>query len=571
MMPIFDAVSLALGSSLGASIVTKVTAAMVLTLVGVRLARKSRAAVRHLLLAAGFAVSLALPIASVLVPSVRIVPVPITAGRTARSPTLPSLTQFTPAAGAVTAAQTKGAAIPSSRISTSAMLLIAWATGSVLSLLPVLVGLWQVRALRRLGRPWQRAQSVVQQLASSATVHRHVEVLLHEAVSGPGSCGVVRPTILLPMDAQTWHEDDLGRAIIHELEHVRRSDWVSQCFARAVCACYWFHPLFWIARRQLALEAERACDDAVLRRAEATAYANQLVVLAERMSAAPNRALLTMANRTDLAARVVAVLDSRQQRGRAGRVCLALVCVASALLVTTISPLRIVAGVQTQVPTQIFSGSLTDPLGRPLPDTRLTMWNTSTQQPTEARSDQAARFTFSGIPAGEYLLQVHEFGSQGRITLTPGQHLHRDIAVVMDGVEDTITVYSSDAPTVLPPLPAPLPPPSRASEPYPGQALLERCAQESMFCRVSPPVQIARAQPIYPPKQRESGVAGTVVVDGRVGTDGLFRDLRALAPADPDFASSTIDALRRWQFTPIRFDGVRIEMNIRVTANFVVQ
>jgi TonB family protein len=92
-----------------------------------------------------------------------------------------------------------------------------------------------------------------------------------------------------------------------------------------------------------------------------------------------------------------------------------------------------------------------------------------------------------------------------------------------------------------------------------------------MFCRVTPPVQIARAQPIYPPKQRESGVASTVVVEGRVGTDGLFKDLRPLAPADPDFASATIDALRRWQFTPIRFDGVPVEMNIRVTANFVVQ
>jgi TonB family protein len=451
------------------------------------------------------------------------------------------------------------------------ILLAVWAAGALLFLLPVIVGLWHMRNLCRVGQPWRHGQLIVRKLAADVGVRRPVEVLLHGAVSGPGSCGTLQPVIVLPMDAPTWHEDDLSRAIIHELEHVQRGDWVSQCLARAVCACYWFHPLVWIAWRQLVLEAERACDDAVLRHAEATAYADQLVMLAERMSHPPNWPLLTLANRTELAARVVAVLDSRQQRGPASIVCLALACVASVLLVATISPFRIVTAAQTQEQTQTFSGSLTDPLGRTLPDARLTLWNTYTQQPIETRSDRAGHFKFSGIPAGSYRLQVDEFGSQGQISLAHGQHLSRNIALVMGGMEDTLTVHSNDAPTALPPLPAPLPLPSQTSEPYPNQADLSRCAQVSMFCRVMPPVQIARIQPIYPAKQREGGIAGTVVVEGRVGTDGLIKDLHAISPADPDFASSTVDALRRWQFTPIRLDGVQVDTNIRVTAHFVVQ
>jgi len=47
-----------------------------------------------------------------------------------------------------------------------------------------------------------------------------------------------------------------------------------------------------------------------------------------------------------------------------------------------------------------------------------------------------------------------------------------------------------------------------------------------------------------------------VVIEGRIGTDGLIKDLRALAPADPDFANATFDALRQWQFTTTRLDGV---------------
>ena len=96
---------------------------------------------------------------------------------------------------------------------------------------------------------------------------------------------------MLPMSAQTWSDGDLRRAVIHELEHVRRCDWLLRCIARAVCAFYWFHPLVWLAWRRFILEGERACDDAVLQHTEATTYADQLVVLAQDLSA---RKLSTM-------------------------------------------------------------------------------------------------------------------------------------------------------------------------------------------------------------------------------------------------------------------------------------
>jgi beta-lactamase regulating signal transducer with metallopeptidase domain len=74
--------------------------------------------------------------------------------------------------------------------------------------------------------------------------------------------------------------------------------------------------LVWIAWRRLELEAERSCDDAVLRRSEAPAYADQLVGLAKRLSMAPESPMVAMASRADLAARVGAVLDTRQGHGR---------------------------------------------------------------------------------------------------------------------------------------------------------------------------------------------------------------------------------------------------------------
>ena len=115
-----------------------------------------------------------------------------------------------------------------------------------------------------------------------------------------------------------------------------------QIVARTVAAFYWFHPLVWSAWRRLCLEAERSCDDAVVVSEERTDYAEQLVTLAQRMSATPVQPMLGMANRSDLSTRVTAVLDDRLHRGRAGFALAAGTVAAAALVVIAVAPVRAV-------------------------------------------------------------------------------------------------------------------------------------------------------------------------------------------------------------------------------------
>ena len=151
----------------------------------------------------------------------------------------------------------------------------------------------------------------------------------------------------LPRDTPAWRDEEIRHALTHELEHVRRGDWAIHCTARTVCALYWFHPLVWLGWRQLGLEVrERACDDAVVRDAEATAYAEQLVTLAQRLSSAAHRPMPAMAAGHDLATRVRVLLDSAQLRGRAGSRCVATVAAAALALVAMIAPLRTVVDAQ---------------------------------------------------------------------------------------------------------------------------------------------------------------------------------------------------------------------------------
>ena len=72
MMTAINGVMLAAGSSLAALIVVKVTVVAALGLAAAWLARRSRAAVRHALLAVTFGATLLLPIASIVAPPVHV-------------------------------------------------------------------------------------------------------------------------------------------------------------------------------------------------------------------------------------------------------------------------------------------------------------------------------------------------------------------------------------------------------------------------------------------------------------------------------------------------------------------
>jgi hypothetical protein len=122
------------------------------------------------------------------------------------------------------------------------------------------------------------------------------------------------------------------------LEHIKRGDWLVQVLVRTVCALYWFQPLVWIASRQICLEAERACDDAVVIGNERTAYAEQLVNHAKRLSHTLAPPILSLANRSDLSRRVSAILDQHQARGKAGTRWTLAALAVSALLISAIAP-----------------------------------------------------------------------------------------------------------------------------------------------------------------------------------------------------------------------------------------
>jgi beta-lactamase regulating signal transducer with metallopeptidase domain len=337
MMSSASDLALLLSQSVELSLLMKATLILVAGLVITQLTRTARASARHLVIASVFAALIALPALLAGAPAMTI-DVPVTP-----SPSLTSTIPVAPAAPDIVAAVNDARRARWPAVSIGDALRAVWLAGTIVFLIPVASVLWRLSMIRRTGLPTAWRRDELTQLARERGVLKPVEVVEHEAVPGPMTFGINRPVIVLPPDAREWSEAELRRALLHELEHIQRGDWIMQIVARAVAACYWFHPMVWMAWRRLCLEAERSCDDAVVMSEERTDYAEQLVTLAQRMSATPVQPLLGMANRSDLSTRVTAVLDDRLRRGRAGFALAAGTIAAAAVVVMTVAPVRAVA------------------------------------------------------------------------------------------------------------------------------------------------------------------------------------------------------------------------------------
>ena len=98
--------------------------------------------------------------------------------------------------------------------------------------------------------------------------------------STPFVLGVLAPRIYVP---GTVSEQDFPQVLAHERCHIRRWDHVWKPLAFLLLAVNWFNPVLWAAYVLLGRDMERACDEMVLKNADAAqraAYSRALVACA---------------------------------------------------------------------------------------------------------------------------------------------------------------------------------------------------------------------------------------------------------------------------------------------------
>ncbi len=142
---------------------------------------------------------------------------------------------------------------------------VAWIFGLLAAyrLARLAASLRELHALGRAARalepePWLRA--LRDEVAPRA------RFALSERIATPATFGLRQPLVLLPPGFASEGRDKQAALALHELLHVRRSDWLALVAEEAVVAALPFHPaLRWVVRR-IRLAREQLIDAAVVRR-----------------------------------------------------------------------------------------------------------------------------------------------------------------------------------------------------------------------------------------------------------------------------------------------------------------
>ena len=318
--------------SLLAVLTIKVSAILLLALIGTLLLRRSSAAARHWVLAVGV-------VSAVAVPALHVLPTPPVARMAPVGPLLFDALQLAPyvqftepvdadVVGSVVALQPAGSRSGGSRAAAAAvasddvvgrLAVTIWLVGAFAGLGVLLVGLARLRWFRASSsrvtdERWHR---LCADLSRSCGLNRPVDLLLGPRPGLVATWGWRRPVVMLPASASEWSAERMRVVLLHELAHARRGDWILQMAAEALRCVWWFNPLAWMVRARLRRESEHAADDLVLAQGvPAATCATHLVELAREVRKHRRTWLPApaMARPSNLEWRLSAMLNPRTNR-----------------------------------------------------------------------------------------------------------------------------------------------------------------------------------------------------------------------------------------------------------------
>jgi TonB family protein len=358
----------------------------------------------------------------------------------------------------------------------------------------------------------------------------------------PMTWGVLRPQVFVPASSERWPEERLRVVIAHELAHVQRMDWLLHMMAQAVCAVYWFNPLFWLAANRLHRESEVACDDAVLRLGvDARDYATHLFEIARAFCRSKKTwsPTLAMARQTALEKRFATLLKARLNRDALSTRMAVLIPIAA--------------------------------LGLAIPIAAMHVSNSS-----ETVSPVVDQYTNPPLYSDEARGQ----GIEGKVTV--------EVTVGVDGKPRTLRVvnglgYGLDQNALVAVRDWHFTPAKSNGRPIESttrvdvefslkNAELNELIANDMATRigpgVTPPQVVHREDPVYPANSASTKPEGAVVLDVVIPEDGVPRVIRVIRSLDWQFDESAINALKEWRFSPAMKDGKSVKVRMNVAVEF---
>ena len=418
-------------------------------------------------------------------------------------------------------------------------------------LLHALVGVARARRAFRPSGP--DGQAAVDAARRRLGVERPVAAAEAPADAAPFTVGWRRPVVALPVGLDA---DAREVAAVHEVAHVRRSDFAWHAAQRAVAAVFGAHPLVWALGRGLDLDRERAADALVLdacpdkRRTYADLLFSYAALPAPALALGAARGSSSLKSRIDAMTTPLSPTQSRRL-GRLGRVAgLATLALVAGLAMTTApaSPTPEADGLADAPAVDHLFLRMNDGTPSAL---ELTLPDGATRDDAEAVLAYVASDDTDAVRLPVLVL----FGDE---TLTRDVRIRSGRTVFRDGLSVSLG--------------------GGTSRPVgPAQRLMRAAADTTDEI-----YEIADDQPEligglagiqerleYPELQKRAGVQGTVVLQFIVETDGTVGDLRVIRSSGNDgLDRAAVAAVQPSRFEPGRVDGEPVRVRFAVPVTF---
>jgi len=132
----------------------------------------------------------------------------------------------------------------------------------------------------------ERIIEVFEDVKNKLGLAKDLIIVENEHVFTPMTFRTFKPVVILPTGfAEALTTKELQAVALHELSHIKRCDVFIFSVIYLLKAVFFFHPLVWVAARQVSYLAEIECDNAVVAHTgETFSYAGLLTRLAENVS-----------------------------------------------------------------------------------------------------------------------------------------------------------------------------------------------------------------------------------------------------------------------------------------------
>lgn len=465
---------------------------------------------------------------------------------------------------------------PASRI--AGVVASVWAIGALLALGYLATQFLKLRRLRLSADRVHdaRLRRLFDETGRVLTVRRRPELLQTPALAIPITWGVRRPRVLLPAAASTWSDERIRAVFSHELAHVQRRDWLLHVLAEGACAIYWFNPLFWLARRQMHRESERAADDVVLELGiDGRDYAAHLIDIVRGSRPASPVPTIAMGRAPDLPARIQALVGVRVNRCAVTRrkaLAATIVALLAGLPVGALAISTVASEIQVraaQLPNALLAAvsPVADVAPTAVRDIRVATGaaGSATTPPDVIEyttpplySDEARLRGVEGV-----VVVRAEVGLDGRATS------ERVIEGLGHGLDQNALValrHWRFRPGTLNGVPVAMAADVHIEFSLRQERLNEWIAND-MATQVGPDVSPPRAV-VAPRPPDVPGARGTVALDVVLLEDGTPRIVRVLGSVSPELDDVAVRTFERWRFSPATKNGAPVKVRLTAEVRF---